>query len=88
MKTRSLTQCVGVIALTVTSMSPASYAQNEETEGCSTPKIITFDAPHGGKGPGAAFCFNGCPGTEPYNNNIRGAVTGYVSIVQSEVDPC
>lgn len=78
MKSRDVTQVVGITALTVLAISPPLYAWDEGDGRCSEAKIITFDAPHAGKGPGAVDCYNSCPGTEPYNVNVWGAVTGYV----------
>ena len=77
MRTGTLTRAVTMIALAATSISP-SYAQNEGVASCPAPEIIKFNAPHAGKGPGPTNCYNSCPGTEPYNNNIWGAVTGYL----------
>jgi len=52
-------------------------AQDADDHSHRHPRIVTFDAPHAGRGPGSLFCFGNCPGTVAENANREGAVTGY-----------
>lgn len=77
MNSRIQTYAIRITACAVLATSPQLFANEEPNVSCSPPIIVTFDAPDAGKDPGTALCYNGCPGTEPYNSNIWGAVTGY-----------
>jgi hypothetical protein len=55
----------------------AAQGQEDSSQCRHQSKLIEFDAPDAGKGPGSPLCYLACPGTLAYNNNPQGTVTGY-----------
>jgi hypothetical protein len=81
MKSRIDLSVVAVSLLAALTLSAVLRAHEpaDHREGSERPRIITFDAPGAGKGPGPTSppCFGACPGTVAVNANAEGAVVGY-----------